>query len=93
MLEFNPYDTVLYSVFQHYFRRFWYKSAKTRYLIWNIFLSVRLSLSRFVWENSALNRRIFMKFDIWLFFEKKFGTIQVGINSYMNNWYFNPFDA
>jgi hypothetical protein len=55
-------DEVLFPVFS-FFRRF-RKIAKKR-LLASSCLAVRLS----AWYNSAPTGRIFMKFDIWLFFE------------------------
>jgi hypothetical protein len=37
--------------------------------VMSTYLSVRLSSPSYVLNNSALIRRIFMKFDIWSFFE------------------------
>ena len=47
-------------------------------------LSVRPS----TWNNSAPTGRIFMKFDIWLFFRKSVDKIQVSLKSGKNNRYF-----
>ena len=39
-------------------------------VVWILFcLSVRLPFRPYAWKNSATTERIFMKFDIWLFFE------------------------
>jgi hypothetical protein len=51
------------------------KIAKSDYYLRHIFPSVRLS----AWNNSALTGRIFVKFDIWVFFEKNVRKIQVSL--------------
>ena len=47
-------------------------------------MSVRLS----EWNNSAPTRRIFMKFNIWVFIRKSVEKIQILFKSGKNNWYF-----
>ena len=65
----------------------WYaffgKFTKLRKATISFVMSVRPS----AWNNSAPTGRIFMKFDIWLFFENSVGKVQVSINSDKNNRY------
>jgi hypothetical protein len=51
----------------------------------NSFISVRPP----AWNNSAPTGRIFMRFDIWPFFENLWRKIQVSLKSNKNNGYFN----
>jgi hypothetical protein len=57
------------------------KIAKSDYSLRHVCLSVCLS----AWNNSAPTGRIFMEFDIWVFFEKSLKKIQVSLKSDKNN--------
>jgi len=50
--------------------------------------SVRPSVPLSSWNNSAPTRRIFMKYDIGIFFPKSFEEIPVLLKSDQNNGYF-----
>ena len=52
--------------------------------IFVVCLSVRPS----AWNNSSTTGRIFMKFDIWLFFESLFENFQRSLKSEKNDRYF-----
>jgi hypothetical protein len=46
-----------------------------------------------VWNNSAPTGQIFMKFDIWIFFEKYVEKIQVPLKSDKNKGYFTEYQC
>jgi hypothetical protein len=73
---FWPWDSV--------FRRF----PKLRKATISFVMSLCLSIRQSAWNNAAAIGRIFMKFDIWIFFEKYAGKIQVPIKYDRNNRYF-----
>jgi hypothetical protein len=52
------------------------KIAKSDYYLRYVCPSVRLS----AWNNSALTGRVFVKFDIWVFFEKMSGKFKFHYN-------------
>jgi hypothetical protein len=57
------------------------KIAKSEYYLNHVCPSVCLS----TWNNSAPTERIFMKFDILVFFEKTLQMVKVSLNSGTNN--------
>jgi len=69
------------------------KNAKSdcwlRHGLPSVWLSVRPSVRPSPWNNSALIGRIFMKFDIFVFFRKYVEKVNVWLKSDKNNVYFN----
>ena len=62
--------------------------AKLRKATVSFVMSVRLSVCLPARDNSASTGWVFMKFDIWAFFEKTVEKIQVSLKSATNNGYF-----
>jgi hypothetical protein len=58
--------------------------AKLQKVTVSLVTSVRLS----AWNNSAPTGRIFMKFDIWVYFENMSGELQASLKPYKNDRYF-----
>ena len=55
-------------------------TTKSDYYLHYVCPSVRPSVRLSTWNNSALTGRIFMKFDIWVFFENMSGKFKFHYN-------------
>lgn len=62
--------------------------AKLRKTPISFVMSVCPSVGPFAWNKSAPTERIFVKIDIWVFFRRSVGKIQVSLISDRNNRYF-----
>ena len=80
-VRYRP-ETVLYNM-GAFLCRHVCKIAQRRLLV-----SPCTSVRPPAWNNSASTGRIFMKFDIWVFFSKSFEKIQVSLKSDKNNGQF-----